>query len=139
MSTVNQLSRQYRKLCKKTQTIDKQIQKLSQTGKVLRDARRACVQEIETTKLLIDYCVITGESPTQAQLSHTTDQIRQIVETHMQMNWNLGSYYDITLSHIQGTVSINSTSLGTAGNQGVIYSCNRPSSISTPLSDIIDE
>jgi hypothetical protein len=82
MTTLNQLTKKYRKLCAQPKQWDRKLEKAKAHMRTLQDAKHKCLMNIENTKLLIDYCVITGECPTQAQLSHTVNQMQDIVQYH---------------------------------------------------------
>jgi hypothetical protein len=99
MTTLHQLSKKYRKLCETPQKWDAQLQEARDHIKNIQESKRACLQNIENTKILIDFCVITGESPVQAQLSHTLPQMKETVHRHVQ-----GIYSD----HIQLDIDYNS-------------------------------
>ncbi len=82
MITINQLNAQYRKLCAQSAKLDQKRVHLQQELDSINQARYALINQIHAHKYLIDYCVITGHTPTQAQLSHNSDEIKQLVDAH---------------------------------------------------------
>lgn len=82
MNTLSQLSRTYRNLCKQVQQADARIHKAKAHVHELGRDRQLIIQELEQLRTLMDYCVITGENPTQAKLSHTLDQMNHVIQEH---------------------------------------------------------
>jgi hypothetical protein len=110
MNTISQLARTYRNMCKQVQLADERIKKAKAHVAELSKERFAIMQELEHMRLLMDYCVITGENPTQAKLSHTLDQMSHVVSEHRRhMRVENDFYYTSSGS----TVTINSAGSGT--------------------------
>lgn len=103
MKTLHQLAKKYRKQIDHKSKIQEQITSLREQERVLQDQVYTITKDMEFTKTLIDYCVLTGESPTEALLKNTREQIRN------------------TLDHASGWVSINTNTLGslTVSNNSV--------------------
>jgi len=131
MTTMHQLSKKYRKLCEKPQKWDAQLQAARDHIKHIQESKRVCLQNIENAKILIDFCIITGESPVQAQLSHTLPQMKETVQRHIQgiysdhiqldinYNYNSASAKTITPSPVlTGTITCGSaiTGISTCGS-----------------------
>lgn len=106
MKTLNQLARRYRQLCKGPSRVDQQINKLREQISQLSQQRQKMTSEIEHTKLLLNYCFVSGESPAQAALSHTNEQMQAALEEHQRLVKESGFYYDPSLATI-GTVTIS--------------------------------
>lgn len=106
MKTLNQLARRYRQLCKGPSRVDQQINKLREQISRLSQQRQKMTSEIEHTQLLLNYCVISGESPAQAALSHTNEQMQAALEEHQRLVKENRIYYDPSLATI-GTVTIS--------------------------------
>ena len=108
MKTLNQLARHYRQLCKAPARIDQQSRKLKEQLQQLSSQKQSLVAEIDRTKTLLDYCIVSGESPAQAALSHTTEQLQASLDTHRNVvGTHSGIYYDVAPNTL--TIS-NSTS-----------------------------
>lgn len=105
MKTLNQLARRYRQLCKGPSRVDQQINKLREQISRLSQQRQKMTSEIEHTKLLLNYCVVSGESPAQAALSHTNEQMQAALEEHQRLVKDSGFYHDPSLATI-GTLTI---------------------------------
>ena len=82
MNTINQLARQYRKTNDQLSRMDKKLHAAKKHMRDLGEARRRISQDLEQIKLLLDYCVITGEPPLQARLSHTHEQMHASIQDH---------------------------------------------------------
>lgn len=109
MKTLNQLARRYRQLCKGPSRVDQQINKLREQLSRLNQQRQKMLGEIEHTQLLLNYCVVSGESPAQAALSHTNEQMQAALEEHQRLVKENRIYYDPSFATIN-TVTINNSS-----------------------------
>lgn len=109
MKTLNQLARRYRQLCKGPSRVDQQINKLREQLSRLNQQRQKMLGEIEHTQLLLNYCVVSGESPPQAALSHTNEQMQAALEEHQRLVKENRIYYDPSLATIN-TVTITNSS-----------------------------
>lgn len=92
MNTINQMAQKYRKLCKQVQRTDAKILKVKQQAHQLSQARNQIIQEMDHLRVLLDHCVVTGESPVQAQLSHSHAQMQVHVQEHRRQ-LRLDEYY----------------------------------------------
>lgn len=109
MKTLNQLARRYRQLCKGPSRVDQQINKLREQLSRLNQQRQKMLGEIEHTQLLLNYCVVSGESPAQAALSHTNEQMQAALEEHQRLVKENRIYYDPSFATIN-TVTISNHS-----------------------------
>ncbi len=82
MNTINQLAARYRKMSAHVKRADAKIQKAKTHMQQLNQDRNQLVQELEQMRVILDYCVVTGESPVQAQLSHTLEQMQTKIQDH---------------------------------------------------------
>lgn len=82
MTTLTHLQKQYRRLCAQAAKMDQKRLKIQQAAEALKLAKSQVIQQIIDHKYLIDYCVITAQTPTQASLSRTREEIKAVVETH---------------------------------------------------------
>lgn len=115
MTTIHQLHKKYRKLYAQTQRIDQKLRKLRETGMHMQEAKKSCVTEMSNLKTLIDYCMITGEEPTQAQLSHTLIEIQSHVQIHAHgMNLQNTFYHDA-----QGASTISTLTTSSLTHTGI--------------------
>ena len=105
MNTLNQLARRYRQLCKGPARIDQQLNKLKEEFGRLQQQKHSMLAEIDHTKQLLLYCVVSGESPAEAALRHTRDQIQTALEEHQSLVRESGFYYDPSHTTI-GSISI---------------------------------
>jgi hypothetical protein len=109
LKTLNQLARRYRQLCKGPSRVDQQINKLREQLSRLNQQRQKMLGEIEHTQLLLNYCVVSGESPAQAALSHTNEQMQAALEEHQRLVKENRIYYDPSFATIN-TVTISNHS-----------------------------
>lgn len=105
MNTITQMAHKYRKLCKQVQQTDAKILKVKQQAHQLNQARNQIIQEMEQLRVLLDHCVVTGESPVQAQLSHTHTEMHVKVAEHRRQ-LRMDEYY-FTSSGSSVTVGIS--------------------------------
>ena len=99
------MAHKYRKLCKQVQQTDAKILKVKQQAHQLNQARNQIIQEMEQLRVLLDHCVVTGESPVQAQLSHTHTEMHVKVAEHRRQ-LRMDEYY-FTSSGSSVTVGIS--------------------------------
>jgi regulator of replication initiation timing len=104
MNTISQLARNYRKLCKQVRQADDRIQKAKSHVHELVKARHHITQELEQLKTVLDYCVISGDNPTQAQLSHTLEQMNHAIHEHRR---HVRAESDYIYTSNLGNVTIN--------------------------------
>lgn len=104
MQTLAQAAKAYQNLCKQVHRLDSEMDKVRQQHHQLRNQKNKIQDELRTLKNLIDHCVITGESPSQALLSHTREQIENLVIQHN------NSLNQDTLYIDTGMITINSLS-----------------------------
>lgn len=101
MKTLAQAAQSYRQQLQQIKKHEQLIQKTRADLKQLQDAAVKKTHELNKLKQLIDYCVITGESPAEAILKNTPEQIQQHIFNQPQ------NYTDS-----YGIVSGNSMNLG---------------------------
>jgi hypothetical protein len=80
MKTLNQLTKKYRSQIRSKMKIQEQINDLRQQERDLVAKGHSLGKEIDFTKSLIDYCVLTGETPAEALLKNTKEQIRSTID-----------------------------------------------------------
>jgi hypothetical protein len=90
MKTINQAIRRYRALCQARSSLNAKEDKLREKMTELRTLHQKKTAEIKKLRQVIDYCVITGQSPTQALLSNTPEQIETALIHHQQENESYG-------------------------------------------------
>ena len=137
------MAHKYRKLCKRVQQADAKILKVKQQAHQLNQARNQIIQEMDQLRVLLDHCVVTGESPVQAQLSHTHTEMHVKVAEHRRQ-LRMDEYYFTssgstvtlgTLGSTLSTISIGSTITATPSHTHKITS---PSSTNYIMLDEID-
>jgi seryl-tRNA synthetase len=79
-NTLSGLIRSYRKQIKQRDLVQKRMQALDAERKQLEKQAREIYNECGKTKQLIDWCIHSGESPVEAQLKHTAEQVAQELE-----------------------------------------------------------
>lgn len=79
-NTLSGLIRAYRKQIKQRDLVQKRMQELDAERKQLEKQAREIYAECGKTKQLIDWCIHSGESPVEAQLKHTAEQVAQELE-----------------------------------------------------------
>jgi hypothetical protein len=126
MNTLTQMARTYRSMCKQVKRTDAQIRKVKAQLNELGKQRNKVIQDLEQLKTLIEYCVITGEDPTKAKLSHTVEQMHITINEHRRHTRMEDFYYTTGGSTVTtSTSTINSTISPTSlsslvGAQGAI-------------------
>ena len=114
MKTLNQLTKKYRSQILSKSKLQEQINSLREQERALQSQVYAISQEIDFTKSLIDYCVLTGESPAEALLKNTKEQIRSTIE-------NMSGWIPLAGTTISGlTVSNNLVTNVSMINAGTI-------------------
>lgn len=76
MKTLGQLTKKYRSQLCSVRKIREQIDQLHRQQQEYHDQIDSLTKEISFTKILVDYCVLTGESPAEAVLKNTHDQLK---------------------------------------------------------------
>jgi hypothetical protein len=110
MKTLNQLTKKYRSQIRSKMKIQEQINDLRQQERALQDKGNALGKEMDFTKTLIDYCVLTGETPAEALLKNTKEQIRSTID-------NMSGFSPLIGGSISGlTVSNNLVTITNTGN-----------------------
>ena len=110
MKTLNQLTKKYRSQIRSKMKIQEQINDLRQQERALQDKGNALGKEIDFTKNLIDYCVLTGETPAEALLKNTKEQIRSTID-------NMSGFSPLIGGSLSGlTVSNNLVTITNTGN-----------------------
>jgi len=93
MRTLNDLSKKYRSEKTALRKLLAQRSKLAEQQQKLQERERELRRGITNLKTLIDFCIETGESPVEAQLKNTPNQISE----HMNQ---------VTMDSYSGTDSI---------------------------------
>lgn len=107
MNTLTQMARTYRNMCKQVQRTDAHIRKAKARVHELSHARNQTVQELDHLRTLMEYCVVTGEEPTQAKLSHTVEQMNITINEHRR-HMRMDEFYYTTSS---STITVGTTGL----------------------------
>jgi DNA-binding protein YbaB len=144
MNTINQLAAKYRKMNAQVKRADTQIQNAKKHVHQLGQARNQLLQELDQLRVLMDYCVITGETPVQAQLSHTHEQMQAKINDHRRQLRAEDFYFTTGGSSVTvgttglSTLNISTGPQGATGALGVagIYAPTCISSMSTSLSSL---
>lgn len=131
MNTLKQMARTYRNMCKQVQRQDAQIREAKTKLHALGQARNQTIQELEYLKTLMDYCVITGEQPTQAKLSHTGEQMNVHINEHRRHMRMDDFYYTPSGSTVTISTTGLSSLLGAQGATGAYGVPGVTASIST--------
>jgi len=76
MKTLNSLIKEFRKKIKQANSHQSRITNLEQKREAMNQQQHQRNSEIAQMKELIDWCVLTGEQPTEAVLKHTREQMR---------------------------------------------------------------
>ena len=129
MKTLAQAVKQYQKLHKESKNLEAAMQKVQQQHHELKNYKNKKYEQMRSLKNLIDHCVITGESPSQALLSHTAEQIETSVQEH-NSSVNRDIYYIdsglITINSLTSTAPLisssswnNTLTVGDSINNGV--------------------
>lgn len=118
MKTLMQLTKKYRSQLNAVNKIHQQIALLHQQEKTHREKIHQLTTEIEFTKLLLDYCVLTGESPVEALLKNTKEQLVNKI-------WEISPRYNappMQTSTITNTMTVfdNTLSLSTVPGLGTL-------------------
>jgi hypothetical protein len=74
-NTINGLIGEYRQLRKNVARIDNKINSLNKRAKTLVDEQDSLYSEIREKKALINYCIETGETPIEAKLKRTVQEM----------------------------------------------------------------
>lgn len=115
MNTLKQIARTYRNLCKQVQQSDAHIRKARAHVHDLTHKRNQTIQELAQLRTIMEYCVITGQEPTQAKLSHTQEQMQDVIKEHRRHMGMDDFYY----TNSGSTVTISTTGLSSLlGAQG---------------------
>jgi hypothetical protein len=77
MNSIVSLSREYRNGREKIQKLAELGRNLTNQMREVQHQQRVLEQEMKDIKTVIDFCVETGESPTQAKLQHTLSQMKE--------------------------------------------------------------
>jgi hypothetical protein len=143
MNTITQMAHKYRKLCKQVQQADAKILKVKQQAQQLNQIRNQIIQEMEHLRVLLDHCVVTGESPVQAQLSHTHTQMHVKVSEHRRQ-FRMDDYYftssgsTVTLGTLGPTLSTISMGPTITATPSHIHTITAPASTNYTMLDEID-
>lgn len=120
MKTLHQLSRQYRQQLAHKKKLRDQVLDLKIKVDDINRAIEQLNRQLASTKVLIDYCVVTGESPAEAILRNTHEQIQQTVIDIRGYDYSTNEYLQAGnvkvnngLSHQSITVTPMSTLLNT--------------------------
>jgi hypothetical protein len=105
MKTLNSLIKEFRKKIKQAHIHQSRITHLEQKREAMNLQQHKRNSEIAQMKELIDWCVLTGEQPTEALLKHTREQMRK----------QLGSGTVYNMSSIAGAASVYNTMVGHSG------------------------
>lgn len=115
MKTILDLSKQYRREKASLKKLADKKAVLAQQIQSLQDQERSVRKTLNSLKTLIDFCIETGQSPVEAQLKNTPDEIL----SHMnQLTIDEYSLTD-TVYHSQG---LNITSSGLNSISSGLYS-----------------
>jgi len=127
MTTLTQMAHTYRKLCKQVQHTEARLQKVKQQANQLNQHRNQIIQEMEHLRTLMDHCVVTGESPVQAKLSHSHQEMAVKVQEHRRQ-LRMDEYY---FTNPSATISLNHSGLLSSLNN---VSCTHAAgTISAPM------
>lgn len=123
MKTLGQLTKKYRSQLKSVAKIREQIDVLNKQHQEYQHQIDCLNKEITFTRALVDYCVLTGESPAEAVLKNTRDQIQmKIYElTNFNVAYTTPSWGNVSsLPVVPATLSITNTgNLSTLITSGV--------------------
>lgn len=74
-------------------------------------SRAQIAQELDALKILIEYCVISGENPTQAKLSHTVSQMNHLIQEHHRHVRSDSDFYYTGTTPYPATITFGSVSV----------------------------
>ena len=137
MNTMTQMARTYRNMCKQVQHQDAHIREAKAKLHALSKARNQTIQELEYLRTLMEYCVITGEEPTQAKLSHTVEQMNNTISEHRRHMRMDDFYYTPSGSTVTISTTGLSSLLGAQGATGAYGVPGVTASISTSSSPYV--
>jgi hypothetical protein len=115
MNTLTQMARTYRSMCKQVKSTDSQIRKVRAQLNELGKCRNRIIQDMEQLRTLMDYCVITGEEPTQAKLTHTVEQMNTTISEHSRHMRPDEFYYTVGGSSVTVSKAAPGSVLGSQG------------------------
>lgn len=82
MKTLNQLAKKYRQQIQHKKHIQEKLAVLRDQEISLQRQIDSMDKDIWSTKQLIDYCVLTGDSPVQAVLQNNREDINRVLSNH---------------------------------------------------------
>lgn len=106
MTNLSQLQKQYRKLCAQAVKMDQKRVKIQKHMDALKQERSDLIQKIHDHKYLIDYCVITAHTPTQARLSRTREEIKAYVDAHFSQYASYDQFLFGSTVNLNNTITI---------------------------------
>jgi hypothetical protein len=115
MKTLGELTKKYRNEKARLTKLHQQRENLMTQVQALSDQMREGEKSLRTLKTLIDFCVETGQSPVEAQLKNTPDEIADHVYSTGMLNLS-----GVEKGYITTGTNITSGSLITSGT-GMIY------------------
>lgn len=93
MSSLVQIIRQYQKLHKKQQKLLDKKRKLMDKVRLLDSERTTMMSELKEIKTVIDFCVQSGCSPTEAKLRHTLAEMSDLMDVNRYFEQDYSSQF----------------------------------------------
>lgn len=87
LKSLNALIRSYRRVIKQRAKCDRSIKELQEKIKLLHKEQQQLDDQISHTKKLIDHCIRTGETPMEATLMHTREQLSKDPDHNSIKDW----------------------------------------------------
>lgn len=88
-ATLSQLTTQYRQGRQAVKRLDAKIEKLREAAAELRTQQDAIREELQESRIIIDFCIETGLSPVEAKLKHSLKEMQSFISQE--------SYYSRTI------------------------------------------
>jgi hypothetical protein len=88
-ATLSQLTTQYRQGRQAVKRLDAKIEKLREAAAELRTQQDALREELQESRIVIDFCIETGLSPVEAKLKYSLKEMQSFISQE--------SYYSGTI------------------------------------------
>lgn len=125
MTTIHQLAQQYRRLCAQVSSADLDIQTAKKRLEESEKSRNRIIKDMDELRVLMDYCIISGDSPEQAKLTYSLTEMETKILEHRSQHRTNDFYY---VDHGQSAAIRSTFSVGIPNNTTAIVS-----TVSAPL------